>query len=252
MASVALRQTPNPSAPAGARFSLPVEGMTCASCVGRVERALKAAPGVRTASVNLATERADITFAGVPDPQAVVHAIEHAGYAVREETTELAIEGMTCASCVGRVEKALARIPGVIEASVNLATERARTRYLAGVVAIADLEAAVQQTGYTARRLSGETVGSGDREAERREQEGRALRRSLLIAAVLTLPIFVVEMGSHLIPGVHQWVMMTIGEQTSWYLQFALATLVLFGGTSTCAATARSAPPASPRACHLS
>jgi Cu+-exporting ATPase len=200
--------------------------MTCASCVGRVERALKAAPGVQGANVNLATERADITFAGVPDPQAVVHAIENAGYAVGEETMELAIEGMTCASCVGRVEKALARIPGVLEASVNLATERARTRYLAGV-AIADLEAAVRQTGYTARRLSGETVGDGDREADRREQEGRALRRSLLIAAVLTLPIFVIEMGSHL--SVRQWMMMSIGEQTGWYLQFALATLVLFG-----------------------
>lgn len=114
------------------RLSLPVEGMTCASCVGRVERALKAVPGVQTAVVNLATERADMSFAGLPDPQAAVRAIESAGYSVREETTELAIEDMTCASCVGRVEKALAQIPGVLEATVNLATERARVRHLAG------------------------------------------------------------------------------------------------------------------------
>nr|WP_280514795.1 heavy metal translocating P-type ATPase [Methylocella tundrae] len=210
-------------------MSLPIEGMTCASCVGRVERALKAVPGVLEANVNLATERGDITFAGAPDPTAVVRAIENAGYAVREETMELAIEGMTCASCVGRVEKALARIPGVTGVSVNLATERALIRHLAGAVSIVDLEAAVDRTGYVARRLSSEAGASGDREAERREHEGRALQRSLLIAAALTLPIFVIEMGSHLIPGVHHWVIGTIGERTNWYLQFALATLVLFG-----------------------
>ncbi|MGP2730647.1 copper ion binding protein, partial [Serratia marcescens] len=105
--------------PSSARLSLPVEGMTCASCVGRVERALTAIQGVQAATVNLATERADITFNGQANPQAAVRAIEGAGYTVREETAELAIENMTCASCVGRVEKALAQVAGVIEANVN-------------------------------------------------------------------------------------------------------------------------------------
>lgn len=213
----------------GLRLSLPVEGMTCASCVGRVERALKAVPGVQTAAVNLATERADITFSEHADPQAAVNAIEHAGYQVREETSDLAIEEMTCASCVGRVEKALHKVPGVLEVSVNLATERARVRHLAGVVALTDLETAVDQAGYKARRLSNETANTDDRDSERRENEARSLRRSLLIAAILTLPVFVLEMGSHLIPAMHQWVMTTLDEQHSWYLQFVLATLVLFG-----------------------
>ncbi|MDI1269433.1 MAG: copper ion binding protein, partial [Polaromonas sp.] len=211
------------------RLSLPVEGMTCASCVGRVERALNNVPRVLTAAVNLATERADITFTGLADPQAAVRAIESAGYTVREETTELAIEDMTCASCVGRVEKALAKIPGVLEATVNLATERARVRHLAGVVSMADLEAAVEQAGYKARRISAETANAGDQDAERRESEAQALRRALLIASILTLPVFILEMGSHLIPAIHHWVMGVLGEQTSWYIQFALATLVLFG-----------------------
>lgn len=229
MASVSLQQDANPSVSAGTRLSLPVEGMTCASCVGRVERALKAVPGVQTAAVNLATERADVTFTGLADPQAAVRAIESAGYNVREETTELAIEDMTCASCVGRVEKALAKIPGVLEAAVNLATERARVRHLAGVVSTADLEAAVEQAGYKSRRLSAETATAGDQDAERRDSEARALRRALLIASILTLPVFILEMGSHLIPAMHHWVMGVLGEQTSWYIQFALATLVLFG-----------------------
>ena len=153
MTSVTLKPDANPTLSSVTRLSLPVDGMTCASCVGRVERALKAVPGVQTASVNLATERADLTFTGAAAPQGVVRAIESAGYAVREETTELAIEEMTCASCVGRVEKALTQLPGVLEASVNLATERARVRHLAGVVAITDLEAAVEKAGYKTRRL---------------------------------------------------------------------------------------------------
>ncbi|MDO9092716.1 MAG: heavy metal translocating P-type ATPase [Rubrivivax sp.] len=211
------------------RLSLPVEGMTCASCVGRVERALKEVPGVQTAVVNLATERADITFTGLADAKAAVRAIKNAGYTVREDTTELAIEDMTCASCVGRVEKALAKVPGVLEATVNLATERARVRHLAGVVSTADLEAAVIRAGYKSRRLSAATATAGDQDAERRESEARSLRRALLIASILTLPVFIIEMGSHLVPAMHHWVMGVLGQQTSWTIQFALATLVLFG-----------------------
>jgi Cu+-exporting ATPase len=228
MASV-VQQADYPSGSSVTRMSLPVEGMTCASCVGRVERALKEVPGVQAAAVNLATERADITFAGVPDPQLAVRAIAQAGYAVREAITELAVEDMTCASCVGRVEKALARIPGVLEATVNLATERARVRHLAGVVSTSDLETAVEQAGYKPRRLGAATATGSDQDTVRRESEARALRHALLIASVLTLPVFILEMGSHLIPAIHHWVMGTLGEQTSWHIQFVLATLVLFG-----------------------
>lgn len=224
-----VQQGANPSMFATTRISLPVEGMTCASCVGRVERALKEVRGVHKASVNLATERADVTFSGAADPQAAVRAIESAGYTVRQEVTELAIEGMTCASCVGRIEKALAKVPGVLEATVNLATERARVRYLAGIVSMADLDTAVQQAGYQSRRSSFQAAPAGDQDAERRESEARALRRALLIAATLSLPVFVLEMGAHFIPAMHHWVMAGLGAQTSWYIQFALATLVLFG-----------------------
>jgi Cu+-exporting ATPase len=229
MTSVSLKPDSTPAMSQVSRLSLPVDGMTCASCVGRVERALKAVPGVDSASVNLATERADLTFSGAADPQAAVRAIENAGYNVREETTELAIEEMTCASCVGRVEKALNQIPGVLEANVNLATERARVRHLAGVVSMTDLEAAVEKAGYRPRRLSTATASTEDQDTERREHEARGLRRSLLIAAILTLPVFILEMGSHLIPAMHHWVLGVLGEQTSWYLQFVLTTLVLFG-----------------------
>lgn len=92
-------------------MTIDVDGMTCASCVAHVERALKAVPGVTTASVNLATERAEVTGVAL-DRGALVRAVEDAGYDVPAKPIDLAIEGMTCASCVARVERALASVPG--------------------------------------------------------------------------------------------------------------------------------------------
>nr|WP_255528808.1 heavy metal translocating P-type ATPase [Roseomonas sp. KE0001] len=215
---------------AGNALSLPIEGMTCASCVGRVERALAKVPGVTQASVNLATERADLRFTGQPDLPAVLAAIDRAGYAVVEETTELSIEGMTCASCVGRVERALKAVPGVLEASVNLATERALVRHAGSAVDAAALEAAVRRAGYKARRTVFEAADARvDRERETRERELSSLWRATLLAAALTAPLFLLEMGSHFVPGVHEWVAASIGMEAAWYLQFGLATLVVFG-----------------------
>lgn len=104
---------------AGSALSIPVEGMTCASCVGHVEKAIAKLPDVARVSVNLATERADVAFTGKPDAAAVVRAVEGAGYAVPEVTVELGVAGMTCASCVAHVETAVKAVPGV-NAAPNL------------------------------------------------------------------------------------------------------------------------------------
>jgi Cu+-exporting ATPase len=210
-------------------IDIPVEGMTCASCVGRVEKAIRSVDGVTAANVNLATERAHVSFApGEADPKAVTEAIRATGYEPIESHVELKIEGMTCASCVARVEKALKRVPGVLDAQVNLATERASVRYLGGRDIVERMRAAVDATGYEAHEI-GQDADQTDREREAREAEIAALWRSFLIAAGLTLPVFVLEMGSHTIDAIHDWVMNTLGHSTSWYLQFALTTLVLFG-----------------------
>ena len=130
---------------------------------------------------------------------------------------------MTCASCVGRVEKALKAVPGVTEAVVNLATERATVR---GVASVQDLIAAVDKVGYEASPV--DTGMQADEEAaEKKDAERAELKRDLTLAAVLALPVFVLEMGSHMIPGMHEWVASTIGIQQSWYLQFVLTLLVL-------------------------
>ncbi|MBB3018466.1 Cu+-exporting ATPase [Microvirga lupini] len=210
-------------------IDIPIQGMTCASCVNRVEKAIRSVEGVKAANVNLATERAHVEFGSAgANPAAVAEAIRIAGYEPSDSTVELKIDGMTCASCVGRVEKALKRVPGVLEASVNLATERASIRYLGGADMLSRLIGAVEQTGYGAEALRQDNDQS-DRERAAREAEISGLRRSLTVAALLTLPVFVLEMGSHFIPAIHDWVMETLGHRTSWYLQFALTTLVLFG-----------------------
>ena len=216
--------SPGPSgAVAVPMISLPIEGMTCASCVGRVEKALSKVDGVDSVAVNLATERADIHPAGRVDHMALIQAIEKAGYAVPASNIELAVEGMTCASCVGRVEKALKAVPGVEQAVVNLATERASVR---SVAAVADLLAAIAKAGYEARPIDS-TAGAAEEAALKKDAERARLQRDLLLATALSLPVFVLEMGSHLIPGMHEWVMATIGHYPSWYLQFVLTALVL-------------------------
>lgn len=210
-----------------ANHSIAIEGMTCASCVGRVEKAIAKVPGVVKASVNLATERADIAFSGAPNVSAVVDAVRNAGYSVDEKTIELDIEGMTCASCVGRVEKALKAVSGVSDASVNLATERATVRVAGNAVSAARLAEAISQAGYKANEIVADKAKGN--EPDRREAELRGLKISLATAVALTLPVFILEMGSHLVPAIHDFVMETVGMRESWYLQFALTTLVLFG-----------------------
>ena len=111
-----------------------VGGMTCASCVARVEKALKSVPGVMYASLNLATERATVRAAPGTSFESMHAAVEKAGYELPIETISLSISGMTCASCVARVEKALQKVPGVVVASVNLATEKAHIRRRAGLM----------------------------------------------------------------------------------------------------------------------
>jgi Cu+-exporting ATPase len=205
--------------------TLNVTGMTCASCVAHVEKALMKVAGVRSASVNLATESATVTVAPDVPFAALADAVKKAGYEVVRDDVTLDIEGMSCAACVGRVEKVLKRVPGVLDASVNLAARRARVE-TAGAVPLAALIEAVKKAGFGARAAGDVTESARAVTAQAEEQ---SLQRAVWLAAVLTAPVFVLEMGSHFIPGMHDWVMANIGHRQSWWLQFVLTTIVLFG-----------------------
>jgi len=177
-----------------ATYTLPITGMTCASCAGRVERALLKMPGVDTAAVNLAAEQVRID-ARDADIAGLVQAVEKAGYGVPVQTLELAIDGMTCASCVGRVERALLKVPGVRSASVNLANERARIEVL-GAVEAGVLIQAVEAAGYKAKAID-DNRPVADSNETRLRRERWAVVVALLVAAPLVIPMFGDLLGQH-------------------------------------------------------
>src|SRR5690349_7224755 len=181
--------------------SLPIEGMSCASCVARVEKALATVPGVRQASVNLATEAASVQAEGPVPLQALRAAVQRAGYRVSEQTVRLRIEGMTCASCSARVERVLQRQPGVISATVNLATEMADVALAAREPDVAALVQAVERAGYQAFPLQEE----GADDTPRRPAIGadaRPVVAALVLALPLALPMLGLLWGAHwMLPG---------------------------------------------------
>lgn len=189
-------------------LDLPITGMTCASCVSRVEVALSRLPGLDAAQVNLATEKATLR-APVIDASAAVSAIEKAGYGVSLDTVDFSIGGMTCASCVGRVEQAISRLPGVTKVAVNLATEEAHVQFVAGSLTTAQIAAAVQKAGYDATPKV-----ANIKPAQKKGHEGA----HVIVATLLMLPLVLPMLGD--LFGLH-WML------PAW-LQFLLATPVQF------------------------
>jgi Cu+-exporting ATPase len=174
-----------------AELTLPVRGMTCASCVRRIEQALGEVPGVAEATVNLATERARVVYdPRLVAPQALTEAIAQAGYEAGVETISLPVRGMTCASCVLKVEQALSGVPGVVRATVNLATEKTTITYIPGTTNLADLARAVQGVGYELVLPTEEEATAPDREQAARAAEIAGLRLRVGVAAVLSLLVF--------------------------------------------------------------
>jgi Cu+-exporting ATPase len=175
-------------------LSIPIQGMTCASCVARIEKALRAIKGVQEANVNIATEKANILYdPGLVDPQSLIHTIEDLGYRIireprKTEKVSIAIESMTCAACVNRIEKGLRKIEGVAEAQVNLATERATIQYHSEKVGKSEFRRAIEDLGYQVRGV--EEEASADREAKARAEEIRVQKRKFFISAVLSAAIF--------------------------------------------------------------
>jgi P-type Cu+ transporter len=178
-------------------LTLPVTGMTCASCANRIERGLKKVNGVETAQVNLASEQATVAY----DPQQVqprdlVAAVERSGYGVISDQLEFAVTGMTCASCINRVEKALKKADGVLDASVNLATERATVTYAPGVADFGTLQAAVETAGYgVIAPTQSNTADAEDGETTARRAELADKRRKLIVAVAFGLPLFLLAMA---------------------------------------------------------
>lgn len=210
------------------QITLQLSGLSCASCVGRAELALAAVDGVKQVSVNLATASAQVDRSPDQPLETLTNALAEAGYPAVETQVSLRIENLTCASCVGRAERALQAVPGVIEASVNLASQSADVRYVVGSTSGGDLAKAITAAGYPGHVRKGELDEQAQSD-QRRDDEIQQLGRQVLIAGLLTLPVFLIEMGGHMIPALHHWVSANIGMQNSYLLQFILTTVVLIG-----------------------
>ncbi|MDH4207628.1 MAG: heavy metal translocating P-type ATPase [Anaerolineae bacterium] len=199
---------------------LPVTGMTCANCALTIERSLNKVQGVKEARVNLASEKAVVAYdPGVVRGEGLVSSIREAGYDVATARVDLPITGMTCANCVGNVERALRRVEGVIRADVNLATEKATVEYLPSLVTLETLKGAVEEAGY-GLILAAEGLDAEDVEAQAREEEIRHQRQLLIVGLIFTIPTFLLSMGMdlHVLP---HW-------DFSKYVLLALATPVQF------------------------
>ena len=212
------------------QLTLPVKGMSCASCAKSVEGALAGVDGVAESRVNFATERAQVGLQeGRQVPvEKLAQAVADSGYEVRTAETSLTVQGMTCASCVSRVEEALAAVGGVLEATVNLATDRATVRYVPGATELRDLAQVVRDAGYEVV----EAEDGGDRtdvEGQAREEEQRSMKRRFLWALAFALPVFVLEMGFMHIPAMEAWITDQVSTQTLYYVLFALTSVVQFG-----------------------
>ncbi|SFL10122.1 heavy metal translocating P-type ATPase [Shimia haliotis] len=201
-----------------------IAGLNCAGCVGRAEKALAGVEGVSEASVNLASETGHVVFDAPAEAETLFRALDKAGYPARIATTTLEISEMSCAGCVRRAETALAAGQGVIDASVNLATETAQVRYAEGVITASQVAALSTRAGYPARLQQAEATV-----VDRKADEAAALKRKVVLAAALALPVFLVEMGGHLYPPLHHWIAANVATFTSHVIQFLLTAILLAG-----------------------
>jgi Cu+-exporting ATPase len=199
-----------------------VAGMSCASCVARVERAIARQPGVESATVNLAAQTAVVRFERAEIPQ-LIEAVRGAGYEPVVETATIAVRGMTCAACVARVERAVRVLPGVLQATVNLGTESATVEFLPDSVNRERLVQAIREAGYEADA----GPAAPDEGQQRQEQELALLRRDLMIAAALTLPLVLISMTPMLLPAVAGWMHRLLPGAAWHWLELLLATPVL-------------------------
>jgi len=206
--------------------SFRVQGMTCASCVRRVEKALDNVPGVHKSTVNLSTNKATIDIN--PDEtnvEILLAAVKDAGYPAVSETVDYGVMGMTCASCVGRVERALSKLPGVLDAQVNLSMERASITFLPDVTSAVELRATIADAGYTPQLLD-DNAGD-DPEQAARVAEFKSLRFDVIFAASFTIPLFTIAMIKFYAPV--EEVMLSIMSLEGWiWVEFLLAAPVQF------------------------
>jgi len=221
--NLAIKQEANthPKKAEKARVTLPVQGMSCAACAVTIEKALRQVKGVEQAIVNYANQKAVVEFNPAHTrPEDLIAIVKSAGYGVSSAIIRLGIHGMTCASCVSRVEKAILSVQGVLSASINLGLEEARIEYLPEVAQIDRIKKAIEDSGYQAVEL--ETVDAEEVEREQRQTAFHQLKKKFLFSLSFTVPILLFSFAEHL-P-----LLSNVPQKLRWVLLFLLTTPVMF------------------------
>ena len=203
------------------RIEIRVDGMSCASCVGRIEKALMGQRGVAESQVNLATGKATVKFDQPATPATLIDLIKEAGYQPRVQSAEIPVIGMTCGSCVSRVERALNKQPGMVKASVNLTTQKAFVEFLSDTLSVPRIHQAIRDAGYEPQEPDANS------ETEEQDREGIDLRRKVLFAAALTIPIVLIAMGK-MIPALEALYVSVLPHREWMAIEWLLTTPVLF------------------------
>ena len=204
------------------RIDLPITGMSCASCALKIEKGLATVEGVSKATVNFAAEKATVVFhPAETDVSHLIDKVKDLGYGARIEKVLLPIQGMTCASCVNKVQKALSSVKGVVHADVNFATERASVEYIPEEVTIRDFKRVVEEVGYQVLEVREEDIVEKERLA--REAELLRLKRKFIIGAILLAPILILMYGA---PLLEKWI--GLSKEVNFFLQFLISTPVQF------------------------
>lgn len=203
------------------RIEIRVDGMSCASCVGRIEKAVMGQRGVAEAQVNLATGKATVEFDQPATPAMLIDSIEHAGYQARVQSAEISVIGMTCGSCVSRIERALNKQPGMVKASVNLTTQKAFVEFLSDTLSVPRIHQAIRDAGYESQESDASS------ETEEQDREGIDLRRKVIFAAALTIPVVLIAMGK-MIPALEALYVSVLPHRGWMAIEWLLTTPVLF------------------------
>ncbi|WP_290654835.1 heavy metal translocating P-type ATPase [Idiomarina sp.] len=198
-----------------------VDGMSCASCVGRIEKALMGQRGVAEAQVNLATGKATVKFDQPATPATLIDLIKEAGYQPRLQSAEIPVIGMTCGSCVSRVERALNKQAGMVKASVNLTTQKAFVEFLSDTLSVSRIHQAIRDAGYEPQEPDASS------ETEEQDREGMDLRRKVIFAAALTIPVVLIAMGK-MIPALEALYASLLPHRGWMAIEWLLTTPVLF------------------------
>ena len=200
-----------------AAITIPISGMSCAACAARVEKGLHSLPGVSSANVNLVTGKGVVDYDPEQvEPRQIIERVVELGYIVLAEKQELLISGMSCAACAARVEDRLKSLPGVQEAAVNLATNKATIKYIPDLITVSEMKKAIQELGFEARLAGALSLGEAAR-ARQKEINWQLARFAVAVLCTLSLAVMMISSQAGFRLAINPWVQLALATPVQFF-----------------------------------